>query len=669
MTFGQIRFIKWTLFTVLIGFGGYVAITVWRGVAGNAEPLDLPQAESESLVSRQIEIEQLDSEGNTAWTLKAAESSGGPESSQEFREVEIHFSAGEERKPVVVTADYCRINKDSSVHLEGNVIVRDETSLRLESDSLDFRRYPDLVWSTDPVRYFKEGLVGDAGDFRYFTKRGDLELGEGVSMVFQEEGDEPVRVKSKSALMRREQNWVQFVDDVRVRQGTRALDCNDLKLFLVDGTEEVERMEALENVDLRMNVPAGAENGEPGGGTTTGSSAFSREPGLKRLLTDRLEMLYRPGGRLLERMRALEGGRLLMLLPEDAREGYHKELEGYTLAFDFDDEGRLSTLRGRGGVTLVLTPAGAGEEKKVTARQLEADFDPQSGELLEARCRRSVEFEQGDVRATAEQGTFLAMDSKLVLRETPRLWDARANLEADEIRIAVDSGDVEGLGNVRSTSAAGEKSAMFPATDSAPIHFVAQHLDYDRTNDLAIYDGEARVFQGRNRIEANRIRIEQTKGELHAEGDVTTIFLQKLTGETKRKEPTVTRAERLLYRSDSGVLEYRRGVEMRSSEMRLRGKSVDVLLENGGSEVREIVAEGEVEIETAEGEAGGDQARYLPNADSVTVMGADAWLENAGKLTEGKQLTFFLADDRVLVDGQEQNRTKTTYSSNPHPFF
>lgn len=210
---------------------------------------------------------------------------------------------------------------------------------------------------------------------------------------------------------------------------------------------------------------------------------------------------------------------------------------------------------------------------------------------------------------------------------------------------------------------------MFPATDSAPVHFVAQHLDYDRTNDLAIYDGEARVFQGRNRIEANRIRIEQTKGELHAEGDVTTIFLQKLTGETKRKEPTVTRAERLLYRSDSGVLEYRRGVEMRSSEMRLRGKSVDVLLENGGSEVREIVAEGEVEIETAEGEAGGDQARYLPNADSVTVMGADAWLENAGKLTEGKQLTFFLADDRILVNGQEQNRTKTTYSSNPHPFF
>jgi LPS export ABC transporter protein LptC len=668
MTFGQIRFIKWSLFAVLIGFGGYVAVTVWRGVADNAGPLVFPQANSDSLVSREVEIEQLDSDGNTAWSLKAAESIRGSESSQEFRDVEIHFSAGEEQKPVVVTADYCRINKDSSVHLEGNVIVRDATSLRLESDSLDFRRYPDLVWSTDPVRYFKEGLVGDAEYFRYFTKRGDLELGEGVSMVFQEASEEPVRVRSISALIRKNQNWVQFVDEVRVRQGSRALDCNDLKLFLIDGTEEVERIEAREQVDLRLYVPADAADGEPGDGTT-GPSVFSREPGLKRLLTDRLEMLYRPGGRLLDRVRALEGGRLVIRLPDDAGKGYHKELEGYTLAFDFDNEGRLSMLRGRGGVTLVLTPVGAGEEKKVTARQLEADFDPESGEMLEARCQRSVEFEQGDVRATAEEGTFLAMDSKLVLRKTPRLWDARTNLEADEIRIAVDSGNVEGLGNVRSTSAAGEKSGMFPTIDSSPVHFVGQHLDYDRANDLAIYDGGARAFQGRNRIEANRIRIEQTKGVLHAEGDVTTIFLQKLTGKTKKEEPTETRAEALLYRSDSGVLEYRREVVMRSPEMRLRGKCVDVILETGGSEVREILATTDVEIETAEGKAGGDYARYLPKADSVTMMGADAWLENAGKLTKGKQLTFFLADDRILVNGQEQTRTKTTYSSNPHPFF
>ena len=84
--------------------------------------------------------------------------------------------------------------------------------------------------------------------------------------------------------------------------------------------------------------------------------------------------------------------------------------------------------------------------------------------------------------------------------------------------------------------------------------------------------------------------------------------------------------------------------------------------------MEEIDAEGEVEIETPDGQAAGEHAKYLPKDQSMTVTGERAWLENAGKVTEGKQLTFFLTDDRILVDGQEQNRTKTTYSSRPRPF-
>ena len=100
----------------------------------------------------------------------------------------------------------------------------------------------------------------------------------------------------------------------------------------------------------------------------------------------------------------------------------------------------------------------------------------------------------------------------------------------------------------------------------------------------------------------------------------------------------------------------------------LQGASIDVTLVSGGRGVREIHAEGNVEIETLDGKAGGDYAKYLPEDNSMTITGEEAWLENAGKLTEGKQLTFFLTDDRILVDGQAQHRTKTTYSLNPRPF-
>jgi lipopolysaccharide transport protein LptA len=232
------------------------------------------------------------------------------------------------------------------------------------------------------------------------------------------------------------------------------------------------------------------------------------------------------------------------------------------------------------------------------------------------------------------------------------------------IEIDVVSGDVEGTGSVRSTSADSSGAAgLFPSESDEPVYFVSKRLRYDRATDTAVYTGEARGIQGQNRIEAGRIRLLQGAGELSAENGVKTIFLQK--PKDGAPELTVTDADTFLYRSKDEKLQYQGGVAMRSKEMALKGKKIDVLLEPDTREVREVLAEGEVTIETSDGKAAGEYAKYLPEQESMTVSGENARLENAGKLTEGKQLTFFLSDDRILVDGREQTRTKTTYSSKP----
>jgi LPS export ABC transporter protein LptC len=671
MTFGQVRAVKRVLLIMFLGSLGYVSYRVFHGVKARSNDSASDVSGTAKAVSREIEIEQLDSEGRTSWTLKAAESIAQTETSQQFRDVEIRFEAGDEKVPVLVTAERCEVHKDNSVYLEGNVVVRDDTSLRLEAETLRFQRAPDRIWTTDSVRYFRDGFEGDAGDMSYLLDSGLLELGNDVSMTLQNEGAAPVHVRSERASVNRELRLVQFVDTVRVRQSNRRLDSNDLQVYLNESNEEIERIEAYENVDFRMDVAAD-DVSERDSEAERPRASLTAEPGTKQLLTDRLEMFFRPGGEHLERARAMEGGRLVATLPEGARKGYHKDLESYTLAFDFDEEGRLTVLRGRGGVTLVLTPAAGdanAERKIVTARSLEADFDPMSGELLEARCDRSVTFEQGSVRAQSELGTFRALESVLVLEEEPRLWDEKANLEARRIRVNVDTGDLEGEGDVRSTSDRSGQSesgfGLFPTSGRDPVYFVSDHLQYDRTKDRAVYTGSARAIQGPNRIEANTIEILQAKGELSAEGRLRTVLLQKVAAPESPTEPTVTDAERLHYRSAANKLEYRGGVAMRSQEMRLTGESVDVTLKSGGGEVAEIFAEGDVDIETSTGKAGGDTAKYLPDDESLTVHGEKAWLESDGKLTEGKQLTFFTGNDKIFVDGREQTRTKTTYSSKP----
>ena len=675
MTFTQIRIIKWLLLVLFLVCAGYLGHHLREGIRSNTvTALDLPD-EPANITSRQVELEQLDSEGNTAWTLTAAESVGQTESGQQFRDTEIHFNAGADDTPVVVTADLCNVRRDGSVYLQGNVVVRDNTALRLEAESLEFRRFPDRVWSPGPVRYFKDDIVGDAGSMSYIIKRGELDLDDGVEMTLLPSSEAPVHITSKSAFMDKARHWVQYIDNVDVRQKNKSLTCNDLQIFFKDDDAGIERIHAFENAVMYLEV----SEEEVGKNDTDMSGALTSEAGTKRLSAGRIEMLFGPSGEELERVRALDGGRLELRLAENATEGFHKELSGHTLAFDFDELGELTKLRGRGGVTLVLIPVSGddGARKIVRARRTESDFDPVTGDLVEARCTRSVEFEAGDVRATAEEGTFRAANSRLILRRSPRLWDPRATLEARRIVLDIDTGNVEGVGDVRSSSAGAPGSAgLFPSTEKDPVYFVADHLVYDRGRELAVYTGGARGFQGRSRVEADTMQIFEKMGDLLAEGNVRTVLLQELVESDDMEgeegdspvEPTVTKAASLHYRAADETLEYQDGVEMRSREMTLHGDRIEVRLKKGGNGVEEIYAEGAVAISTVDGKAAGEHARYLPDEQSMTLEGEQAWLENDGKLTEGKQLTFFLSNDKILVDGQEQTRTKTIYSSKTRLF-
>jgi LPS export ABC transporter protein LptC/lipopolysaccharide transport protein LptA len=687
MTYNQVRFIKKLLAVVLVCFGSLVAYNLYQGLGKRQSNLDttLPVPEEpDDPLARQVELTRLDSEGNRAFVLRAAESVGRSEESQTFRDVEIEFPAGKEKVPMIITADLCEYdNLTSAAHLEGNVVIRDEKSLRVETSVLDYRQNPDLVWTREHVRFFRDGLEGESGSLKYEVPDAKFYLRDDVTVRLTRDEGSPIDITSQSATIRRNAKTIQFIDDVFVQQATRELRCNDLQLFLTENEEGIERIEAYENVDLvmvaRPQKPTEDENEADSAQPAPGldHSGLLQEPGTKRILTKKLEVLLREDGETPERMRAMERGKLILESTPD-REGdpvVVRELEGHLLAFDFDDQGRLMQLRGRGGVTLTLAPKNgpAAETKRVEARQFEADFDVESGDLTEARCLKSVQFSQGDVRATADRGVYRSEKELLTLTESPLLWNQRASLEAETIQIDVVTGDLEAFENVRSTSKSDKSSnqrGLFPTGDNAPVHFVADHLDYRQSEDLAIYTGAARGFQGDNRIEAEKIQLRQTAGELEAEGSVRTVFHQKVDEKADEKGQmgrTVTVSWRLVYHSAENILHYRRNVIMRSDDINLKGKQIDVVLEEPSNDVLEIHAAGNVEIEAAEGKALGDNAKYLPKSEEVRVMGDRAQLQNGDKLTEGKELTFFLSDDRIFVDGREQRRTKTIYASKPRP--
>lgn len=714
MTPIQLRLVRWSLSLVFIAFGSWVGFYLHAGLTrttGTVTPDEFAES-GERAVSRDVQITQLDSDGEVVSVLRAARSEGRTETSQLFSDVEIEFAAGDDETPIRITGDHCELRADKSMYLEGNVVVRDDANSRLEAATLHYRGGPERAWSDDPVRFFREFSRGSSDKMRYYLKRGNVELEGHVRMVLVESGEDPVRVRSQNALMRRNQQRIRFIDDVFVRQNERSLRANDLVLHMRDGNEQIEMAEAFEQAELLMNIPAPepaelaefdlAQTQEEGDSDESlgdpssdemaeaeesapeDSTEFSvRDPGKKRLTGDHLEFVFQPDSDKLQRVRAVDGGRLSFEPPEGADDGLQRVLDAHLIAFDFDEEGQLNRLRARGGVTMTMTPVdGLSGPRVLTARQLEADFDPVTGDMTQASCSNAVEFTQGPLRATGERGTYDLERDELTLEDEPALANETASLEADVIVIESATGAVVGTGNVKSTSNDRSGPAMFPGggKSTEPVFFLADRVDYNSVDDHATYAGAARGMQGENTIEARQIELYGSRGELFARGNVRTVFYQTMTGAEEAgsgeeasapaepPKPTITLAKRFTYESAKRVMQYRREVDMRSPELSVTGDQVDLKLGEVGDSVEEVEVNGGVVIKTADADAEGDYAKYLPASDEMRVTGDSAKLRTGDKLTLGKQLIFFLSNDRVLIDGLEENRTKTTYSSKPRPF-
>ncbi len=89
--------------------------------------------------------------------------------------------------------------------------------------------------------------------------------------------------------------------------------------------------------------------------------------------------------------------------------------------------------------------------------------------------------------------------------------------------------------------------------DQETVGIVAEKLTYDETTRKADYTGQARLIQGDTSIQADALTIDETKGDLSANGKVVTTLAitEKDSAATIKPKPMVGRAGRVcLFRSD-----------------------------------------------------------------------------------------------------------------------
>jgi lipopolysaccharide transport protein LptA len=320
-----------------------------------------------------------------------------------------------------------------------------------------------------------------------------------------------------------------------------------------------------------------------------------------------------------------------------------------------------------GGTKIVFQPAkNAPTEtlaQETSAERLVATLDPATETLRSVEQTGGFEFREGDRRATAEGATYQEPNELLTLQGSPRVWDPEMRILADKVLIDVRADTAEGAGKVRSTH-------LGSNGESGPTSVLADRVIAQRRSQTVHYEGNVRAWRGTDVVESASLDVFRTERRVRSGTRVLTSHLQPaaLAGEgnsqsgKRETKPVTIRADRLEYFDQGRKASYRGNVRLQTENTTLEADRLDAYFSNlptaDDVELERAVADGSVKVTQPGRRATGHHAEYFAAEGKIVMSGGPPSLYDAEKgSTTGQRLTFYIRDDRLLVDGGDESPT------------
>ncbi len=347
------------------------------------------------------------------------------------------------------------------------------------------------------------------------------------------------------------------------------------------------------------------------------------------------------------------------------------------LTAEFDARTEIRAARGTGGVE-VQRRIGRGPEQQTSSREFALRFD-RRGEWTHAEQTGDVRFRAGARTGEAQSAVAVRAAETLTLSGGAMVADAVSRTSASSIEINQRTGDVLAKGGARTSYAAASQRAGAPFVPSfapQPAHITAAEMRGNADAGRALYTGRARLWQGEAVIEAESIELRRGAGEekeLHALREVRAVFPQvrRVSNSAANVAPNDGKtfwqisAEQLHYRSSESLIRLEEKVAAESSIGKIQAQRLDLLLAAVGSGPQQLVraeAHGGVSVRQGDRRGTAERADYFASEGKFVLSGGKPTLYDAALgTTTGRQLTFFLADDKILVESEEGSRTVTRH--------
>ena len=310
------------------------------------------------------------------------------------------------------------------------------------------------------------------------------------------------------------------------------------------------------------------------------------------------------------------------------------------------------------------------------SKELMAYFDPATSDLKRLEQTTDFHYQEGDRRANADHATLDQTKDLVTLNGNAHSSDPTGSVTSDVLTLNQKTGDSIAEGHVSSSREPehkGKSSSML-STD-APMQATAARMTSSNKGQVIRYEGSAKAWQGANRVEADRIDIDNQHGIMEAHGHVVTQVYDK-------KKPvgsaglTIVHAPDLVYNRDTRVAHYTGGVVLDrppgTGSLNVTSKELQAFLSDSDSDssLDKAVADGDVKIVSTSAVPGSkskrirtstsDHADYEATEQRVITSGGMPLLIDSVKgRTQGEKLTWWVNDDRLQVVGEVAKPVKS----------
>jgi len=536
--------------------------------------------------------------------------------------VEIIFLKKREGKDVFIYGNEVVYDKDWN-HFElsgqGKVKYKD---LVIESISLNYDNKKELFSTAKGGSFSSEGFSGTAQRLDYLMGQEKLHLQENVHLRLRPnlETSFPVIAQGKRLEYSRKSRQGVMDGGVRLFHGESRATASNLKFELSEDED-----------NLRTLVLKGK------------AKAFIREEEKKDISSSR-----RPSPFSQSAMREVEAEEI--------------ELKA------FPDFRKVQAVAASGNCSFKFVSS-SGSFTHILAESIKFLFD-QEGELREFEALKKAKMidqeENSEERRLIEGDALIIKDKTDVLRVKgkgpyeARVASSESEVFAEEISIFLDNNNLEVKTGVKVVlnSKKGGKKRIGLFSKEQPVLINAREMRYFDEEKRFLFNGDIKAWQEKRILLAEEIVLYEDTGKILSTGGVKSIFPHKPKDEEKEERVEIS-SDKMTYHPEQNLIFYEKRSSLKVKDIDLRAQSVSVYLSEEEGDMEKIIARGNVVIVQNLGEGRGEEAIYDPDKESVVLLGNPVLIDKDRGITRGDKLTFYLADDRILVENKARERSAT----------